>query len=178
MNKKELEETLKICKQQIDIFQNQLKGLEQQMREMETQEEEKVWQPEKGEKYWTIVTDGEVWQTYYNDGDSKILKVCNYFKTEKEGKRQAEYNKVINRFRKYVEEHSKPLDWSNGDQPKYYLYYSCSSKAIMSSVHYGMMTTFQIYASSEQVLEEAIIYSAGSEKEFARIVFGVENNGS
>ena len=45
----------------------------------------------------------------------------NFYKTKQEAEYQANVQRYTNLFRKYVEEHNKPLDWADTNQDKYYL---------------------------------------------------------
>ena len=69
---------------------------------------------------------------------------------------EAQREKYTRLFRQYVEQHSELLDWGNREQSKYSLYYEHYDKQIQ----YWNNTTCQhvgsIYASSTQVLQEAI----------------------
>lgn len=133
----------------------------------------KMWQPKDNEHYWYIETNGTVSEAcvavewYIANG--------NYYKTQKEAIEQAEYNKVMNRFRKYIETYSDPLDWNNTNQYKYCVVFDYNTSHIRYFTSIREKEAFGIHASSRQVLKDAVIYSAGSEKEFARIVFGGKN---
>lgn len=166
-NKEELSKAYDELEKKFTQVCQEIKDLKEQLKLVENKE---IWQPKKGEKYWTIGIDGCVWQTS-NDGDDKIFEIGNYFKSKEEAEKQAEYNKVMNRFRKYCEGHSKPLDWENGKQCKHSVIYNRSDKEIQFCGDFVSRYAFQIYASSEQIIKEAIIYSAGSEEEFIRVVF-------
>lgn len=161
MNKQELE-------QKIASMEKELAELKQ---ELTTQD--KIWQPKNGEEFWVITGAGVVLSSRYYVITSKHYYVerCNYFKTKEEAEKQAKYNKVMNRFRKYVEAYSEPLDWNNDKQAKYYINYELPCDDIDYLWDLTTKDAFQIYASSEQILKDAIKYSAGSEEEFIRIVF-------
>lgn len=148
------------------------KKLKEQLKLVES-DQSKIWQPKEDERYWTIMANGEVWGTHNDSNIDKMAIECgNYFKTKEEAEKQAEYNRVMNRFRKYVEAYSEPLDWKDGKQCKHSIIYNRNDKEIQFCGDFVSRYAFQIYASSEQILKDAIIYSAGSEEEFIRIVFG------
>lgn len=137
-------------------------------------EKKEIWQPKDGERYWYICPLGDT--DCFKEGglviDRQFFEYGNHFKTQEEAEKQAEYNRVMNRFRKYVEAYSEPLDWNNASMNKWclcYKYGKIETRSTFIDMHRG---AFQIYASNAQVLKNAIIYSAGSEEEFIRIVFG------
>lgn len=146
------------------------KELREQLKLVES-DQDKIWQPKVDEKYWIVDGGGETPQLnhYYSN---QYIDYGNYFKTREEAKKQAEYNKVMNRFRKYCEAYSEPIDKNNYSQHKWYVW---CDKGKLRIDYINVVNAFQIYASSEQILKDAIIYSAGSEEEFIRIVFGVKN---
>lgn len=150
------------------------KKLREQLKLVES-EQTKIWQPKEGEIYWTVINDGEVWRKPYDsdsNNDKMRIYYGNYFKTKEEAEKQAEYNCIMNRFRKYVQTFSEPIVWDNRSQYKYYLLLRAHNRTIEACLTNEFYDAFQIYASSEQILKDAINYSAGSEEEFIRIVFG------
>lgn len=150
------------------------KKLKEQLKLVES-DQSKIWSPNKDEKYWIIDSDGEV-ACLSHYGCSLYINYGNYFKTKEEAEKQAEYNKVMNRFRKYVGAYSEPLYWKNVKQKKFFVYYDGKDEEIVYTQEIGYEDAFKIYASSKQALKDAIIYSAGSEEEFIRIVFGEKND--
>lgn len=149
------------------------KKLKEQLKLVES-EQDKFWQPEEDEEYWAIADNGDVWKTYNNTtNDREAISYGNYFATKEEAEKQTEYNRVMNRFRKYVEAHTDPIDWNDDTQSKYFVVYDNEDGKLIYADEFTYKDAFQIYASSTQVLKDAIIYSAGSEVEFVRNIFGV-----
>lgn len=161
MNKEELE-------QKISSMEKELSNLKEQIKLCKGNQG-KIWQPKEGEHYWFIdansmlVEIDMVVEMYIQNG--------NYFRTQEEARKQAEYNLVMNRFRKYVEAYSEPLDWNNINQCKYTVAFDYVNKTIIYMRSWLTGFPFQIYASSEEVLKNAIIYSAGSEENFIKVIF-------
>lgn len=132
-----------------------------------------IWKPEFGEDYWYIDNgDGE--ETRYHEGfyDKRVVEFGNYFETKEEAEHQAKVQKYTNLYRKYVEEHSEPLDWECDDQGKYYSYYDYYHSKIYFECAYSCRGQGVIYASSEEVLQEAISF-VGKEN-VLKYVLGVE----
>lgn len=165
MNKQELE--------------NKIEELEKELAkvklELQKKDQEKIWKPGLFEDYYCIDKYGEV-NVDSNEGhnlDDKIFNFGNYFKTREEAEKQANYQKYTNLLRKYVEEHSEPLDWENPMQAKYEMYYSFNDKVIR---FYGLDAAKSqgvIYASSEEVLRDAIEFVG--EENIKKYIFGVED---
>lgn len=151
-------------------FTKKCQELEKLKGQLKLVEGKEIWQPKEDEQYWTITDNGEVWNTH-NDttNDREVISYGNYFKTKEEAEKQTEYNRVMNKFRKYVEAYSEPIDKNNYSQHKWYVW---CDRGKLRIDYINVVNAFQVYASSEEVLKNAIIYSAGSEEEFIRIVFG------
>lgn len=133
-----------------------------------------IWKPEIGEDYWYITDTGSVADACYDeDGfDNEVFDCGNFFKTEAEAEYQAKVQKYTNLFRKYVEEHSEPLDWETGDKCKYYSYYDYENSKIYFDCAYSYRQQGTIYASSKEVLDEAISFVG--EENVLKYVLGVE----
>lgn len=96
--------------------------MEQELVELknELKTQDKIWFPREAEKYWYVNGNGTAGTTAYcQQLDNKWVDNGNYFKTQEEAEKQSEYNKVMNRFRKYVEAYSEPLDWEDENQNKF-----------------------------------------------------------
>lgn len=140
----------------IKELQDELEELKKvKIEEEKKPERGKIWKPELNEIFYYIEECGEVEKdenTGCNIDDAKFER-GNYYKTEEEARHQANIQKYTNLFRKYIEEHSKPLDWSDTSQRKYCLVYTDNFifDWNLSAKHQGA-----IYASSEQILKDAI----------------------
>lgn len=160
MSKKELEERVAQLEKELSTLKGKLKNKDE-------------FEPKKGEEFYTIYSTGYISRECSYADDKRIL-FGNWFKTKEEAEKQSEYNRVMNRYRKYVEYYSEPLDWNNFNQTKYYLEYDYTSTRLDTPNSCVFKNAFQIYASSKEIIKQAIIYSAGSEEEFKKIVFGVK----
>lgn len=132
--------------------------LEKQLAEAKRQKELEngIWKP-KNEFYY-ITEYGDVFSrcNEHYCFDNKIIECGNYYKTREEAEYQANIQKYTNLFRKYVEEHSDKLDWKNSNQEKYCICNECSSKLLFTESYYRKKEQGTIYASSEQVLQNAV----------------------
>lgn len=145
---------------------NELEKLKQQLEEIskkiaELEKPKKaIWKPEVGEEYWYISDDCDALCSCFEacDFDAHHYTCGNFFKTEAEAEYQAKVQKYTNLFRKYVEEHTKPLDWNNVNQCKCYAYYSSYQDAIDFYTEHHKKLQGVIYASERQILEDAISF--------------------
>ena len=119
-----------------------------------------IWKPEIGENYWFLTDAGTVGDACYagDDFDNEVCDCGNFYKTEAEAEYQAKVQKYTNLYRKYVEEHSEPLDWETDDEHKHYLCYDYENSQIYFECACRCRRQGAIYASSQEVLEEAISF--------------------
>ena len=165
-------------------YENKIKELEKQIAELKMAKVEepqsKRWKPKYNEIYW-LVEGGDIFNSHwFNDrGDKWRSLIGNCFETEEEAeeyKKQIEYTA---RYKNYIEEHSKPLDWGNNDQGKYYAYFMQNSPSTMGPVNkleidcdYWSKCQGIIYASSKQIILDAI--NKIGEDNFKKYVLGVK----
>ena len=158
----------------LEELKNQLEEIKKQIEELEKPKKE-IWKPEFCEHYWYIVASGRVVDAWYDevDFDPEVFDCGNFFKTEAEAEHQANVQKYTNLYRKYVEEHSEPLDWNNVNQCKCYAYYTHYDEIIDFYTEHHKKLQGVIYASERKILEEAIEF-VGVEN-FIKYVIGVKN---
>ena len=144
---------------ELEKLKQQLEEISKKIAELEKPKQE-IWMPEIGEDYWYITDTSTVADASYDeDGfDNEVFDCGNFFKTKAEAEYQAKAQKYTNLFRKYVEKHSNPLDWGCDDKCKYYLHYEYRSNQICFSFAFQCRQQGTIYASSTEVLEEAISF--------------------
>lgn len=149
MTKKELQQKIEELQKQIDELKN-----------TKIEEEQKKWKPALGEKYYYINVSREIY--YYNFVNDRFDNDCvnsgNCFKTKEEAEFALYKIKYTQMFKQYVEEHSTTLDWRDSEPNKYYIYYDYEDNAIGYDNEYNWRTQGTIYASSEQILEDAVAY--------------------
>ena len=75
-------------------------------------------------------------------------------------------------FKQYVEEYSETIDWENNGQEKWYIYYDFDNCCISYCDDDVWRTQGTIYASSEEILQDAIVYVG--EDNVKKYVLGVE----
>lgn len=170
MNKEELQNKISELEKMLCELQDELEDME----EKEAQKG-KIWKPEYREEYWYINFDGKIYKEANNEVnvDRAIINLGNCYPTKEKAEFEANREKYTRLFRQYVEQHSEPLDWEDEEQRKYYCYYSLITGEIFYDFGLINQNTFQIYASSEEVLKEAIDFIG--EDNFKRFILQLEN---
>lgn len=168
MNKEELQN-------KISEVEKMLCELKDELEDMEEKEAEKgkIWKPDKGEEYWYIDFDGKIYKEANNEVnvDRAIINLGNCYPTKEKAEFEANREKYTRLFRQYVEQHSEPLDWENDDQPKYYIDWF-EKEDVQYNYSFCCQTPFVIYASSKEVLQDAIGFIG--EKNFLEFVLEVK----
>ena len=152
-----------------------IKELQEKLAEAEKiKVDNKRWKPKDGEEYWKVYSDGTVLtRSQRNDAYDKWAYLTdNCFKTKKEAEEHKKQIEYTARYKNYIEEHSEPLDWKDEDQRKYYP----GVETIDNKIYVECYNTYKlqgpIYASSEQIILDAI--KEIGEDNFKKYVLGVE----
>lgn len=156
-------------------LQQKIVDMEKQLAELRKELEKKdrgIWKPKKCEVYYSVDNDGDVFgdANENTDLDNDRFRFGNYYKTEEEAEKMSNYLKYTNLLRKYVEEHSEPIDWGE-DTKKYFIYRTNQPKRLIVDYDYYQQQG-TIYASSEKVLREAIEFVG--EDNIKKYIFGIE----
>ena len=110
----------------INDLQNQLKDVQEQLKKLDRNER---WKPKQGQKYYNINSLGDVngLSFFENDVYANLrYDFYNCFKTQEEAEKEA--NKIL--IRRKLEDLArrlngdKKINWSNEDQPKYYIVFN------------------------------------------------------
>ncbi len=157
-------------------LQQKIVDMEKQLAELKKELEKKdkgIWKPEYNKIYYYLRRSGESDCYRYNEDniDKSLIEFGNYYKTEEEAQKMSNYLKYTNLLRKYVEEHSEPLDWESNDN-KFWMTYNYYHKKIVIDYSDTYPAQGTIYASSEEVLKEAIEFIG--EENLKKYVFQVE----
>ena len=148
---------------------DRISELEKQIAELKEQLEkksdgkmsvkEKIWKPEENEIYdfYNIYTDC-CYEEINNctNFDIRIINSGVAYLTKEKAEFEANREKYTRLFRQYVEQHSEPLDWHNVEQFKYSVGYDHDKNEVFFVSCLFSQRAFSIYASSVQVLKEAI----------------------
>lgn len=156
MDKIKLEKELTELQEQINNMQKKLDKLKQ----IKSEEKEGKWKPKINKRYYFINDLGTVdWTNWCDDQiDNFRYLIGNIFRTQEEAEFCLEKIKIRSKFKDFIKERSKDLDWgnSNSRQMKYYLYYDNKYKQIeINSCIYAKIQGV-IYASDRSILQDAI----------------------
>ncbi|MEG1806490.1 MAG: hypothetical protein RR327_08940 [Clostridia bacterium] len=156
-----------------------------QILQLAEKEIEKGWfLPKRGEVYYfwdmnfvanefvanEITTHSE---TYGNTVFDNInLAVDNCFRTREEAIFYGDCYYYTKRFETYVNRYTEKIDWTDYDQSKYYVFYNLDDMDIEYDYIYSYKQQGTTYASSEQILRDAI--ADIGEENFLKYVMKVE----
>lgn len=160
-------------------YENEIKELKERLAKLETEKVEepqtKRWKPNEDETYWFISSGGVIANTDWCGEDTTDVWYYitgNCFKTKEEAEEYKNKLKYTTLYKNYIEEHSKPLDWNNDEQYKYFVGFSVDTELC----HINFVVTRKdqgvIYASSEQIILDAI--KEIGEDNFKKYVLGVK----
>ena len=151
-------------------YERRIKELQDELEELKKVKVEdnkpkkgEIWKPDAltNEYYYYINCLSETKRTFNcHDAPNDKMRISNgnYYKTQEEAEYQAKVQAYTNLFRKYVEEHSEPLDWENGSQQKFYIYYNKRYGVISSGIETINASQGTIYSSSNKVLIDALSF--------------------
>lgn len=163
MTKIELENKIEELQKQIDELKN-----------VKIEEKQKKWKPALGEKYYYINVSGEIY--YYDfdndEFDNDCIKLGNCYRTKKEAEFAVNKIKYTQMFKRFIEERSDPIDWRNKEKKKWYIAYDFEEHHIEIDFDEYFMSQGTIYASSEQILKDAVAYVG--EENVKKYILGVE----
>lgn len=169
MNKEELQN-------KISELEETLWHLQEELEDMEEKEAEKgkIWKPKENEKFYAITRLGKVVEI----DDQYLLdlytSIGNCYPTKEKAEFEANREKYTRLFRQYVEQHSEPLDWDDEEQNKCFCAYDYNCGNIEYRYNCTAKAAFAIYASSKEVLQEAIDFIG--KKNFLEFVMEVKEN--
>lgn len=148
-------------------YERRIAELQQELEELKKVKVEdnkpkkgEIWKPEKCENFVYFDENGALYEEEYcgTVGDNLKINIGNFYKTNEKAKYQLEVQKYTNLFKKYVEEHSEPLNWENGSQQKFYIYYNKRYGVISSGIETINASQGTIYSSSNKVLIDALSF--------------------
>ena len=175
MNKEQIRDEIAELEKRVCELKEELEDL----KEKEVKKG-KIWKPKCNEKYWAYCYDlqdvaFDEYGTALDEEDGKkeddLIDRGLVYPTEKKAEFEANREKYTRLFRQYVEQHSEPLDWENDDQEKLCVCYNYKTQEILYQKDYRLKTAFTIYASSKEVLQEAIDFVG--EDNFKKYILGI-----
>lgn len=163
MTKQEIQQKIEELQKQIDELKN-----------IKIEEKQKNWEPAVDEKYYYINSVGKINCYHFIDDefDNDCIKLGNCYRTKKEAEFAVNKIKYTQMFKRFIEERSDPIDWRNKEKKKWYIAYDFEEHHIEIDFDEYFMSQGTIYASSEQILKDAVAY-VGEDK-VKKYVLGVE----
>lgn len=143
----------------IKAFQNEIVKLQEEVEKMKEEKKNKRWRAEKSNKYYFIDSNNCVNVTYETNsiGDNCKYNTFNYFQTKEEAQAVADNIKTHIELIELAEElNTEPVDWKNGNQHKFYLYYHEAGNQIDRNCAHFWKNANTIYCTNENFRDEAI----------------------
>lgn len=159
---------------EVEISEDKEKKLKELLNTVELKESEK-WKPERGHNYYCITGCGYVNKVMnVNDSsDDGYISLSNCFKTREEAEFRLEQIKVYNELKNFADENNDEIDWNNGSQPKFYIYYDSEDKKVSINSNYYWKSLSQIYFSNTKSVDQAI--KVVGEDRIKKYLFGAED---
>jgi hypothetical protein len=109
-----------------EALKNLFDRFEQMLDQKEPQPKSIVWEPNVGEEYHCVSTQGLVWLDYYHGHTDKLrLDHHNIYKTRELAEKATEHQKRFNMVAQAVHnlEPDQVVDWKDKHQPKHRVYF-------------------------------------------------------
>lgn len=143
----------------LEELEKKYKELGEEIERLKSQSGERCRADYTGE-YWYISNNGDIIVDDDNDWacDEFKFNIGNYFKTEKEAEKVLNKTLIYNKLKDLALKlnNGTPVDWSNGSQQKFYIYYDNAANRL----DYGFHSTYKdigaIYCLDPEFLEVAI----------------------
>ena len=150
MTKQELEQKIEQLQKQLD-----------ELKKVKVEETKKKWIPAENELYYFVESNLDIYNadnTNRSFFDIPRIEIGNCFETKEQAQFIADKIKYTLMFKNYVEEHSEPIDWNDREQKKWCIYYDYVANEITFCYAEHFKNQGTIYASSEEILKNAIEY--------------------
>lgn len=145
----------------LEELKKKYEELGKEIERLEKQKENIRWRADFGEKYYMISTlSGSVINS--REDNEKIdefrYKTRNYFKTKEEAER---YLANINTYYDLMDlanelNNGEEIDWKNGSQPKYFIYYGTRDNELILYAYYSLKFIGVIYCLNKDFLNIAL----------------------
>ena len=138
----------------IEELQRKFNELQKELNELKKQENNGMWIPKRGERYWHINGCGEVFYTInaFDQYDEKRFLVGNVFKTKEEVEFAVEKLKVLAELKVFAE--PKDREW-DGENQHWYIMYNAPMDRVCTDC-YRINQTNSICFESKEKAQQAI----------------------
>lgn len=143
-------------------YERKIAELQQELEELKkvkVEDKKTIWEPEVGDDYFYINEIGlsiKDWHIRNDELDFNRFMFGNFYKTNNEAVYQAKVQKYTSLFRKYIKEHSEPLDWADIGTSKWLIKWSFYDNDIIFDCSSKVKSQGVVYASSKEILDDAI----------------------
>ena len=161
MTNKELEKKIEELSAQIEAIRGELKE----------KTKGAIWKPKEWEQFWYIGANSGVNTLEFHDEYVDLVECGNAFNSKEKAEFEANREKYTRLFRQYVEQHSEPLDWSDGSFNKWCVYYDWQVDTIGYD-NVCCMKGMGVCGSSAEVMREAVEFVG--EEYVKRYILSVE----
>ena len=134
------------------------------------------WKPTEEDTYYVTDLVKECYDSF--ESDEYVYDILYYhkkgfiYKTEEQAKHEARCIKYKHMYRRYIQEHTEPLDWEDEEQTKYFGCFGYYKKDINIGRSWTGKNAGTEYANSEQVIRDAIDFVG--EDNFKKYVLEIE----
>lgn len=122
--------------------------------------ESKVWKPKYGEEYYYINDYNEVARSYCGHGDysadKDLYEIGNCYPTEEQAYFERDCQIYLTKYKRWLEEHNEPIDWTNPNQYKFFACYNKQTNEIKIDITYIVVLQGVLYAASDDIIDDFI----------------------
>lgn len=118
----------------------------------------KVWKPKQNQHYYYIDKFNEICRHFWTgtDFDKTFYEIGNCYKKANEAEFERDCQLYLTKYKRWLEEHNKPIDWANEEQDKWYAYYNYKNNEISFVFVCTCKAQGVLYATSAQIILDFI----------------------
>lgn len=121
--------------------------------------EEKKTGYERANTYYIVDWQGRIDQNSddHMHLDEEAYNIANYYSSQTVAENNARADKLMRQLRRFAVEHrEKELDWNDGDQTKYFIYYRYAVNKVDIEINYEWRVAGLVYFDSRETAQLAI----------------------
>ena len=141
-----------VLENRIEQLEEEVKRLKEELNKKELNKQVEYFKPKNNEKYYCVLSNGEVYWYQWDGFDRKLFKVANCFKTEEEAGKVAFEQTLFRKIRRFKETYDEGnIDWNNENSQKFYIRFNNQNKKISVDYIYNRADFGQIYFTSHEI---------------------------
>ena len=146
-----------VLENRIEQLEEEVKRLKEELNKKELNKKVEYFKPKNNEKYYCVLSKGEVFWHQWDDFDRKHFEVANCFETEEEARKVAFEQTLFRKIRRFKETYDEGyVDWNNEKSKKFYIVYNNKNKKISIEYTYVYLDFGQIYFNSYGIAEKCL----------------------